>query len=319
MNDFGDLKAVDVRTAWTNERAEFTPWLANNIERLNKALGIELEVENTEVSVGPYYADILAKDTSTGRYVVIENQLEKTNHDHLGKAITYASVLDASAVVWIATDFTEEHKKALDWLNDHTSEDIAFYAIKLELLQIDNSKPAVNLKVISNPLGIIRQAAKSKADGELTENQKLQLEFWTKLREKLSATKAIPSLQTPGGQYWYSISLGKSHVHLSNIVSTEGRAGIRIYISNKIADSMLPFLESHKTEIETELGFTMQWNPNPENMDKIVAIYIPFDIREKDQWEKALNWMVEHTVTCRNIFSKWVKKYTVPLLTNGQN
>src|ERR1700741_3300068 len=138
MTDFGDLKTVEVRTAWISERNEFTPWLANNIERLNKALGIELEVENTEVSVGPYYADILAKDTSTGRYVIIENQLEKTNHDHLGKAITYASVLDASAIVWIATEFTEEHKKALDWLNDHTSEEIAFYAIKLELLQIDN-------------------------------------------------------------------------------------------------------------------------------------------------------------------------------------
>ena len=114
--ELGTLKTITPRQKWNNEASDFTPWLANNIEALNKALGLELEIENTEVAVGPYSADILAKDTGTGKYVIIENQLEKTNHDHLGKAITYASVLDASSVIWVATNFTEEHQKALDWL-----------------------------------------------------------------------------------------------------------------------------------------------------------------------------------------------------------
>ena len=125
----GTLKLLDVRTLWANEARDFTPWLAqeDNIAHLGDALGIELDAVSTEVAVGPYSADILARDTGTGDYVVVENQLEKTNHDHLGKAITYASVLDASAVVWVAREFSEEHKKALDWLNDKTSDDIGRY------------------------------------------------------------------------------------------------------------------------------------------------------------------------------------------------
>lgn len=149
--EFGILKTVPARQKWTNEARDFTPWLANNISELNKALGLELEVENTEVAVGPYSADILAKDTGTGQYVVIENQLEKTNHDHLGKAITYASVLDASTIIWIATDFTEEHKKALDWLNDHTSDQISIFGVQVELWQIDNSNAALVLTLLANP------------------------------------------------------------------------------------------------------------------------------------------------------------------------
>ncbi|MEO0075833.1 MAG: DUF4268 domain-containing protein, partial [candidate division WOR-3 bacterium] len=147
--ELGILKTITPRQIWNNEARDFTPWLANNIEKLNKALGLELEVENTEVAVGPYSADILAKDTGTGKYVIVENQLEKTNHDHLGKAITYASVLDASTIIWIATDFTEEHKKALDWLNDHTSDEISFYGAQEELWQIDDSKPALRFNIIS--------------------------------------------------------------------------------------------------------------------------------------------------------------------------
>ena len=111
--ELGILKTVAPRQKWINEARDFTPWLSNNIEELGSALGLELEVENIEVAVGPYSADILAKDTGTGQYVVIENQLEKTNHDHLGKSITYASVLDASTIIWVATDFTPEHKKLL--------------------------------------------------------------------------------------------------------------------------------------------------------------------------------------------------------------
>src|ERR1700704_2625847 len=108
--DLGILKNVSPRQQWTSEAREFTPWLADNIKNLSTAIRLELAVENTEVACGPYSADILAKDIGSGKYVIIENQLEKTNHDHLGKAITYASVLDASTIIWIATDFSEEHK-----------------------------------------------------------------------------------------------------------------------------------------------------------------------------------------------------------------
>jgi hypothetical protein len=178
--EFGVLKQIGPRLKWNNESVDFTPWLAEHIDELNKSLGLELDVENTEVAAGPYSADILAKDTGTDRYVIIENQLEKTNHDHLGKALTYASVLDASTIVWIATDFSEEHKKALDWLNDHTNDEISFYGVQLELWQIDNSPVAVKFNVLSKPNQAVRETSRIKSSEELTEKQIILLDFWIK-------------------------------------------------------------------------------------------------------------------------------------------
>lgn len=306
--DLGQLRNVSPRQKWNNEARDFTPWVAENIALLNQALGLELEVENIEVAAGPYSADILAKDTGTGKYVIIENQLEKTNHDHLGKALTYASVLDASTIVWIATDFTEEHTKALDWLNDHTTEEIACYGVQVELWQIDDSKPAIKFNVISRPNQAVRQAAKAKATDELSENRKFQLDFWTKFKDKLEKTKKIPSIQTPQPQYWFPVALGKSHIHLSNTCNTDvNTVGVRVYIGNKISDKMLPFLESKKDEIEQAIGQKLQWNPNPENRDKIIVLHHKTDFKDNKKIDEALDWLVDYTIKFRNIFSKVIK------------
>ena len=151
-------KQINPRKMWPNEAQDFTPWLAENIVELGEKIGMELEVVGQEVSVGPYSADVLAKDIDTDAYVVIENQLEKTNHDHLGKSITYASALNAKTIVWIATDFTEEHKKALDWLNDNTNEDLAFWGIQLELWQISDDKASMRLNIVSRPSTNVKRA-----------------------------------------------------------------------------------------------------------------------------------------------------------------
>lgn len=308
--NLGRLQKVNVRNIWSHEALEFTPWLAieENIVELGKALGLELEVEGTEVAVGPYSADILAKDAGSNDYVVIENQLDKTDHDHLGKAITYASVLDASAVVWIATDFTEEHKKALDWLNDHMSSEISFYGVSLELWSIDDSKPAVRFNVVSQPTEIIKQTAISKSTDSLTPTRKLQLEFWSKFRERLKNHPEIPSVQTARPQYWYDVSLGRSGINLSNIASTSSnQIGVRVYINNKIADSALDQLLKYKEEIESEIGAELQWNPNPENRDKIISLRRDANLEDKDKWDDYLDWLVDKTVKFRKTFGKRIK------------
>lgn len=306
--ELGILKSVTPRVKWNNEASDFTPWLAENITSLNSALGIELEIENTEVAAGPYSADILAKDIGTDKYVIIENQLEKTNHDHLGKAITYASVLDASMIIWIATTFTEEHQKALDWLNDHTSEEISFYGVQVELWQIDDSKPAVRFNVISKPNQAVRQAAKNKAIEDLTEVRKFQLDFWTKFRDRLAKTKRIPSLQTPRAQYWFDISLGKTNIHLSNTCNTDqNTVGIRVYIGNKIADSMLPYLEEKKDEIENLIGQRLQWNPNPDNRDKVIVLLHSTDFTDSKKVDAAIDWLIEYTIKFREVLTKIIQ------------
>ena len=303
--ELGKLQLISPRKKWRNEAQDFTPWLADNIKELNEALGLELEVENTEVAVGPYSADILAKDTGTDRYVVIENQLGKTDHDHLGKSITYASVLDASTIIWIATDFSEEHKKSLDWLNDHTSDRLSFYGVQLELWQIDESKAAVRFNVVCRPNQVIRQAAKSIAEEGLSETRKFQLEFWNKFKDKLAKTKKIPSLPTPRPQNWFDITLGKSHIHISATCNTwDNTAGVKIYIGNKIADEMLPFLESKKTEIEEKLGNFLQWNPDPNRIDKTIVLYHPTDFKDPQKIDAAIDWLVEYIIKFYEIFRK---------------
>ncbi|AET64276.1 DUF4268 domain-containing protein [Methanothrix harundinacea] len=306
--DLGELKLLNVRFKWTNEATEFTPWLAeeDNLSRLGLALGLELELENTEVSVGPYSADILAKDIGNGKYVIIENQLEKTDHDHLGKAITYASFLDATAIVWIASDFTDEHKKALDWLNDHTSEELSFYGVKLELWQIDESRPAIRFNVVSRPIDIVRQI---KVSDNLTEAKKLQLEFWTKFRDRLMKCKEIPSVQTPRPQYWYDVSLGKSGINLSNVANTyDNKIGVRVYISNRIADIVLPQLMEIRQKIEEEIGETLLWDPHPENRDKVIGLYRDANLAQKENWDEYLDWLTETTIKFRVIFSRVIRQ-----------
>jgi hypothetical protein len=119
MVELGKLERVDLRDIWTSEASDFTPWLARerNLEILGDTLGIELELEAQEKAVGPFRADILCKDIATDSWVLIENQLERTDHTHLGQLLTYASGLEAVTIVWIAARFTEEHRSTLDWLN----------------------------------------------------------------------------------------------------------------------------------------------------------------------------------------------------------
>jgi len=306
VEGFGKLKMIDVRDKWPNEATDFTPWLAKdeNLSELGSALGIDLEFEDTEVPIGPYSADILAKDAGTGRYVIIENQLGKTDHDHLGKSLTYASILDATVVVWIAGDFTEEHKKTLDWLNGVTSEEVTFFGVRLELWQIDDSKPAFRFNVISRPVGIIKPPPPLESDAK-----KLQLEFWTELRKSLLECKEFPSLQTPRPQYWYDVSLGRAGINISNIANTfDNKIGIRVYISNKIADIVLPQLMNEQKKIEEEIGQPLVWNPYPEKRDKIISLSRDAELRKKENWDEYINWLVDKNIKFRNVFSKRVKQ-----------
>ena len=305
----GELVSVEVRKQWPNEATDFTPWLARegNIAALGKSLGLELETERVEVAVGPYSADILARD-STGDYVVVENQLTKTDHDHLGKSITYASVLGAKSVIWVAPFFTDEHRKALDWLNDHTTDELAFYGVQVELWSIDDSRPAVRFNAVSRPAEIVRQATATKS-GELTETQKLQLKWWTEFRDALVADAVVASAQTPRPQHWYEVPLGRSGIVLSNSASvTDGRIAVRVYLSARQGgDFVLEQLMEERQAIEDEVGASLDWNPNPENKDKVIVVYRDADLLDHDNWKEHLKWMVDTTRGFRNVFGPRVR------------
>ncbi len=146
MTDFGEIKLVDIRDIWPNEATNFTPWLVDNIDKLSQALGMEIEVQEREADVGDFSLDIMGKDLGSGRTVVIVNQLTETDHDHLGKLLTYAGGFDAGVLVWIAKKLRDEHRKALEWLNERTGPDVDCFGVVIEVMRIDDSKPAFNFK-----------------------------------------------------------------------------------------------------------------------------------------------------------------------------
>lgn len=310
MRDLGTLMAIDPRQVWAHEAADFTPWLAapESITRLGEAIGLELAAENTEVAIGPFAADIVARDTATGAYVVIENQLNRTDHDHLGKALTYAAALSAKVVVWVASAFTDEHRRVLDWLNDNSADDLSFYGVQLELWSVDGSKPAVRFNVVARPAEIVRQAA-IRAQGDLTPTRKLQLEWWTAFRDALVASKAVPSVQSPRAQYWYNVALGRSGYVLSCTANVDiGRIGVRLYLAHRFGgDAALSQLLESRDVIEREFGEKLLWNPNPEAMDKTIVIHREADLSRRAEWPSHLKWMVETTSRMRRVFGPRIK------------
>lgn len=182
MNDvsFGRLRDVGLREAWAHEAHTFTPWLARNIDHIAEAIGVPLALDRTEVSVGSFYADILAH-TPEGEVVLIENQLEQTDHTHLGQIMTYLAGLDARIVVWIAPSFREPHLSAIRWLNQHTAASFSFFALRLRVVRIENSPFAPIFDVVEKP-SVFERAVQEVASGEATAQARAaaaRVEFWS--------------------------------------------------------------------------------------------------------------------------------------------
>ena len=254
----GTLEKVDLREVWESENEDFTPWLAReeNINKLGQKIGLDLEVEAQEKRVGKFRADILCKDINTDNWVLIENQLEKTNHGHLGQLLTYATGLDAVTIVWVAATFNEEHKATLDWLNKITDENYNFFGLEIELYKIEDSKIAPKFNLVCQPDNwsqSISREAKRIEQGEVSETKLKQYKFWTELGKELQAADTPLKLQKVYPQHWTNIAVGKTGVHLGATFNTQQeRVSAQLYIiKNK---NWFKELESQKDVIEKELG-----------------------------------------------------------------
>lgn len=178
---FGRLLDLPLREAWKHEAQDFTPWLADNIEHLSDAIGVPLELTGTEVAVESFSADILARNPEDGSSVLIENQLEKTDHTHLGQIMTYLAGLDADTVVWIAPDFRAPHRTAIRWLNEHTSDKFSFFAVKARVVRIGDSPYAPIFEVVEKPDNWERALVQKKREASASVDAKSQtrIDFWT--------------------------------------------------------------------------------------------------------------------------------------------
>ena len=309
----GKLKKGDLREVWKHEAHEFTHWLAEeeNIRLLGEEVGIEMEVLKTEADVGSFSVDILAQETNTNKKIIIENQLEVTNHDHLGKLITYASGLEANYIIWIFKDIRDEHKNAINWLNEISNGEVGFFAIQMELWQINDSEKAPKFNVIVSPNDWAKAIRDSQTNNALTENNLFQLDYWKGFSDFLKEKGAPFRVRKPRAQHWYDLSIGSSQAHLSLIVSVrENFIRIDLYIDDN--KSLFRKLHEHKQEIEDKLGFGLDWQELPNAKASRIAIRKDVkDIKKKDEIHGAYEWYLENCNMIARVFQDYLKIYSV--------
>lgn len=253
-------KIDDLRTIWKHEARDFSKWLSQeeNIEMLSEAVGINIVPEENESPVGNFSVDIFATEEGTGRKIIIENPLEDTNHDHLGKIITYASGKGAEVIIWIVKRARDEHKQAIEWLNQHTDENVGFFLIEIELWKINDSLPAPMFKIVERPNDWSKTIKSAQG---LSETKLLQLNFWEAFSEyafKKSEFSAIFNKRKAHPQHWYSLAFGKSQYSISFFTNTQNNTiGVELYISGN--KERYNNLLSQKELIEKELNMSLEW------------------------------------------------------------
>lgn len=307
-NPLGKLKKVELREGWKHEASNFTRWLAEeeNLLLLGDEIGFDIKLVQIEAAVGSFNVDILAEEESTGRKIIIENQLEITNHDHLGKIITYASGYDAKIIVWIVKDVREEHRQAVDWLNEHTDEDTEFYLMKIELWQIENSPYAPKFEIISKPNDWTKAVRNSTDAGELTDTKVKQLEFWTQFKEYAKKRQTKLHMQKSYPQHWTNISIGSSGAHVAlTINSRENSFGTELYISDN--KELYQKLFSNKEQIETDLKEKAEWMELPTKKASRVRILTTGNFDDSTKWEDVFEWLLNEAEKFQQVFPKYIK------------
>lgn len=309
MMNLGNIKQVSLREVWPNEARDFTPWLAENIDKLGNALGLDLEVQSAEAPVGSFSLDILARDLGGNRPVIIENQLEPTNHDHLGKLLTYAAGYDAYAIVWLTREFRDEHRQALDWLNQRTGENTEFFGVVVEAWRIDDSRPAPHFNLVVTPNDWQKQSFSSVrqggGNGNTSERGERYRQFFQSLIDILREQQ-FTNARMGVAQSWYSFSSGLSGISYGASFNRGRMATVEISIDrddrewNKdLSDRLL----ERKGALEIALNETLEWDLLETRRACRIAVRRPGSIDDDpDTLESIQQWMVEHLLNFKRVF-----------------
>ncbi len=307
MGKIGKLVKVPLRDLWKYEADHFTTWLEENIDVLSESIEVKLNVIEREKAVGTFFVDLLAED-SQGNNVIIENQLERTDHTHLGQIITYLTNLEAKTAIWITKEPRQEHINAINWLNETTNVD--FYLIKLEAYKIDESPSAPLFITICKPDRETKELGVEKK--ELAERHYLRLDFWTLLIEKCKDCLKLFSSIKPGTDSWLSAGAGRTGFNY-NFMITMRYGAIKLYMDTgswEKNQDIFDNLFSTKKDIEHQFGQELIWEkPNKDRR----GIYVQYQyhdgsLRERDKWDELQDRMIEGMETFQRIFSKYIKE-----------
>ncbi len=285
--ELGQLSAVDLRAAWGHEATSFTPWLAEHLDSLAAVIGVPLELEGIEVSVQTFYADILARNPTNDSFVLIENQLERADHGHLGQIMTYLAGLDAQTVVWIAADFPESHLSALHWLNEHTVEPFAFFAVRVSAVRIGDSPIAPVFEVVCKPNHWERQVqAAARESQELSPLGQFRKKFWTAFVEQFP------------GELSYGPATARSvrwrHLDDARLVITQyftkRTAGVYVRSSERLSgDELRAILEPHAARLADLTGSSIERRDG----DSLFLTYQSADPADLAQWPEIMSYLHE--------------------------
>lgn len=307
--ELGTIEKVDdIREYWPNEANDFTPWLARNISILGNALGMDLELEEQEASVGTFSLDILAHDLDTNRPVVIENQFGATDHRHLGQLLTYATGIEADVIVWIAEEFRDEHRATLDYLNQRTDEDSEFFGVVVELWKIDDSRPAPHFKLVATPndwsIQSLRPVPVPSSASIRDEEYKA---FWELLIDDLLDEGFITSRRTANRGNWQDFSSSFSSIPFRATFSSGRKPRVELYLdrdkefNERTFDSLL----SDKEQIENEVGLELSWERLDNGKASRIAAYTDGSIGDsEDDLATTRRWMVDHFLKFKEVFTQ---------------
>jgi hypothetical protein len=300
----------DLRKVWEVEDRNFTPWLAEQgLELLGDTIGIDLELNSQEQNVGPFKADVLCKDTATDKWVLIENQIEKTDHTHLGQILTYGAGLEATTIVWIAKQFTEEHRAALDWLNEITDERFNFFGLEIELWQIDNSPIAPKFNIVCKPNDwIVGRSSTMTIRTEITPDQQLKFDYWTAFVDYLSERDSTLKTGKPMAWSFCQISIGRSGFRLLAYLNLKDDAiTAGLYLQGPNTLSYYGLLKQERRAIEDELGTQLFWDESKQTTRYINITKNYVNIRDRQSWSDQHKWLYEQLEAFRRAFGKRVK------------
>ena len=304
----GKLEEVDIRELWKHEQYDFSEWLSKkeNIENLNDILGLTLVDISKETYVGSYRCDLFAKDETTGIKVIIENQLEMSNHDHLGKIITYASGLDAKVVVWIVKEAREEHRSAIEWLNNNTNSNINFFLIEIHAYKIGNSDNAPMFQVIEQPNDFIKNNKSINSNDTMNKSQSQRLEFWNQFNNVLVERGKPFNVRKATTDHWYNVAIGTSDAHIDiTLVNKDSVIGVELYITDN--KEFFDKLYQRKDEIENDLGFKLDWRRlNNSKASRIVTFIKGLNFDDHSNYNELINKTTDLVVLMIDTFKKYV-------------
>lgn len=315
------LQSVPLREAWFNEAGDFTPWLASpeNIGLLGDAVGVSLEVEATEQEVGPFRADIVCRNQADDTLVLIENQIERTDHSHLGQLLTYAAGLEAVTVIWVASRFTEEHRAALDWLNSITEKKFNFFGLEIELWRIGNSAAAPKFNVVCQPNEWVRTTGSAILGVDaLSPTRQRQQQYWTDFKRLLVESGSRLRTASPRPDSGFNIAIGRRGFYLAGVISSynavdqvtpQPNVRAQLAIEHPESVGMMRALLARKDEVESKVGEPLVWMPVDDvSRRKRAFISLPANIDDPADWPRQHRWLQEKLEVMAAVFAPIVRE-----------